>query len=61
MVNSLANRKFPCSKIPVVDQIVTLELLKKLTFMLACDHQKYLKAKISDLQYSDMYTVDSGC
>ena len=34
---------------------------KKLTSMLACEHQKFLTAKISDLQYSDMRTINSGC
>ena len=60
MVNSLANGKVPCSKIPVVDQIV-ITIEKSLLSCLLVTIKNTLTAKISDLQYSDMYITDSGC
>ena len=59
MVNILANGKFHVQKFLLLIKLCYI-IEKKLTYMLVTI-KNILMAKISYLQYLDMYTVDSGC
>ena len=62
MVNILANGKFHVQKFLLLIKLCYIIIIEKSSLIcLFVTIKNILMAKISYLQYLDMYTVDSGC